>query len=48
MLKHNDWSTGLDYIEEILSYLALQGSYNIDSAKVFNLLFAADKWRNTG
>jgi len=43
MLKHNDWCTVLDYMEETLSYLALQGWYDIDSAKVFNLLSAADK-----
>jgi hypothetical protein len=47
MLKHNDRSTGLDYMEETLSYLALQGWYDIDSAKVFNLLSAADTRRNT-
>jgi len=47
MLKHNDRSTALDYMEETLSYLALQGWYNIDSAKAFNLLSAADKQRNT-
>jgi hypothetical protein len=47
ILKHNDRSTGLDYMEETLSYLALQGWYNIDSAKVFNLLSAADKWEIT-
>jgi len=41
MLKHND------YMEETLSYLALQGWYDIDSAKVFNLLSAADDRRNT-
>ena len=44
MLKHNDPCTGLDYMEEPLSYLALQGSYDIDSAKCFNLLSATDKW----
>jgi len=47
MLKHNDWCTGLDYIEETLSYLALQGWYDTDSAKVFNLLLAGGKRRNT-
>jgi len=47
MLKHNDWCTGLDYMEETLSHLALQGWYDIDSAKVFNLLSATDKLRNT-
>jgi hypothetical protein len=36
MLKHNDRSTGLDYTEETLSYLDLQGWYDIDSGKVFN------------
>jgi len=38
MLKHNDRCTCLDYMEEILSYLALQGWYDINFAKVFNLL----------
>jgi hypothetical protein len=46
LLKYTDWSTGLAYIEETLSYLALQGWYDICSAKVFNLLSAADKWQN--
>ena len=41
MLKHND------YMEETLSHLALQGWYDIDWAKVFNLLYATDKQRNT-
>jgi hypothetical protein len=41
MLKHND------YMEVTLSYLALQGWYDIDSAKVFNLLSATDKRRST-
>jgi hypothetical protein len=44
---HNNRSTGLDYMEEILSYLALQGLYNIDLANAFNLLSATDKWQNT-
>jgi hypothetical protein len=47
MLKHNDQCTGLDYMEETLPYLASQGWYDFDSAKVFNLLPAADKRRNT-
>ena len=47
MLKHNDQCTGLDYMQETLSYLALQGSYDVDSAKVFNLLSATDKRRST-
>jgi len=47
MLKHNDRCTSLDYMEETLSYLALQGWYDIDSSKVFNLLSAAEKRQNT-
>jgi hypothetical protein len=47
MLKHNDRCTGLDYMEETLSYLALEGGYDIDSANVFNLLSATDKQRST-
>jgi hypothetical protein len=42
MLKHNDRCTGFAYIEETLSYLALQGWYDIDSAKDFNQQSAAD------
>jgi len=44
---HNDWCPGLDYMEETLSYLALQGWYNIDCAKVFKLLSATDQRRST-
>jgi len=29
MLNHNDRCTGLDYMEETLSYLAIQGWYDI-------------------
>jgi len=47
MLKHNDPSTSLDYMDKTLSYLALQGWYDIDSAEVFNPLSTADKWGNT-
>jgi len=47
MLKHNDQSTHLYYIEETLLYPTQQGSYNIDSAKVSNSLSAADKWQNS-
>jgi len=46
MLKHNDWCTGLDYMEETVSYIALQSWYHIDSAKVVNLILAANKQRN--
>jgi len=38
MLKDNDQCTGLAYMEETLSYLALEGWYNIDSAIVLNIL----------
>jgi hypothetical protein len=34
-------------MEEILSYIALQGWYDIDSANVFNLLSATNKWQST-
>jgi hypothetical protein len=44
MLKHNDWCTGLEYMEETQSYLLLQDWYDIDLAKVFNLLSATNKW----
>jgi len=47
MLNHNDRCTGLDYMEETLSYFALQGWYDIDSAKVFNILSATDELWNT-
>jgi len=46
MLKHNARCTSLDYMEETLSYLALQGWYDIDSAKVFNLLSGTNKRRS--
>jgi hypothetical protein len=47
MLKHNDRCTSLEYMEETLSYLALQGLYDIDSAQVLNLLFATNQRRST-
>ena len=47
MLEHNYQCTGLDYMEETRLYLALQGWYDIDSAKVFNLLSATDKRQST-
>ena len=43
ILKHNDRCTSLDYREEMLSHLALQGCYNIDLAKVFNQLSATNE-----
>jgi hypothetical protein len=36
MLNHNDQCTGLAYMKQILSHLALQGWYNIDSGTDFN------------
>ena len=47
MLKHNNQSTGFDFMEETVSYLALKGWYDMDWAKVLNLLSAADKWQIT-
>jgi hypothetical protein len=47
MFKHNDQCTGLDIMEETLSYLALQGWYDIDLAKVFNQRSGTDKLRST-
>jgi len=47
MLKHNDRCTGLDILEETLSYLALQGWYDIDSAIVLNLPSTANKQQST-
>jgi hypothetical protein len=47
MLRNNDRCTGLDYMEETLSYLALKGWYDIDLANVVNLLFATDKQQST-
>jgi len=47
MLKQNDRCTGLHCMEETLSYLALEGWYNIDSAKVIKLLSTTDKRGST-
>jgi len=47
MLKYNDRFTSLDSTEETLSYLALEGWYNIYSAIVFNLLSTTNKRRST-
>jgi len=47
MLKHNGRGTGLHYMEETLSYLALEVWYDVDSAKVFTLMSTTDKWRST-
>jgi hypothetical protein len=42
MLRYNHRYTGLNYMEETQSYLALQGWYNVDCAKDFNLLSATE------
>jgi len=47
MLKHNDQCTGHHYMEELQSYPALPGWYNIESAKVFNILSITNKWQST-
>jgi len=46
-VMHNHQCTGLDYMEETLSRLALETWHNIDSAKGLDLLSATDKWRST-
>jgi hypothetical protein len=43
----NHRCTGVDYIKKKLSYLPLEGWYEIDSGKVFNSLSATNKWRGT-
>jgi len=47
MLKYNDWCTSLYYMQVILRYLALQGWYCVDTAKVFNLKSSANTECNT-
>jgi len=47
MVMHNNLCTGHDDMEEKLSYLALDGWYDVDFAKDFNLLSATDKPRST-
>ena len=47
MLKNDDWCTGLDSMEQVLSYLALERWYGIDSVKDFNILSATDERRST-
>jgi len=47
ILKHNDYCTSLDCMEDTPLYLALQDSYNIDSANVINLPSTANKKQNT-
>ena len=45
--KYNDQNTSLDYVQETLSYLALQGWYNVDSSNVFKILSTTDKQRSS-
>jgi len=45
-LKHNNWSTSLEYAEKPLLNVAHQGWYKIDYAKVSNLLSTTDTWQN--
>jgi hypothetical protein len=40
--NNNDRCTSLDYVEQTQSYLALQGWYDVDCAKDFNLLSATE------
>jgi hypothetical protein len=47
MLKHNDQCTGFAYMEETLSYPALQGYYDVDSGKLLCLLTATDEQGST-
>jgi len=47
VLKLNDQCTGLDYLEETLSYLALQGWHGNNSANVFNQLSTTVAKRST-
>jgi hypothetical protein len=47
MLEHKNRCTDLVYMEETLSYLALQDWYTIDSAIFFNLLPTTDKPQST-
>jgi hypothetical protein len=47
MLKHNKRCTGPDYLEETLSYVGLKAWYNIDTAKVVNIVSALDTRTNT-
>ena len=47
ILKRNDRCTSLDYVVQTPSYCALEGWYDVDSAKVFNLMSATDKRQST-
>jgi pterin-4a-carbinolamine dehydratase len=47
ILKHTDWCTRYDYMEVTLTDLALQGWYDLSTAKVCNLLSATNKQQST-
>jgi hypothetical protein len=47
VLMQNHRCTGVDYMKKKLSYLPLEGWYEIDSGKLFNRLSATNKWRGT-
>lgn len=47
MHMHRNQYSSLDCTKETLTYLVLRSWYKIDSATVFNILLAANKWRNT-
>ena len=47
MLNHNDQCTSFAYMEETLSYPALQDYYDVDSGKHFCLLTATDEQGST-
>jgi hypothetical protein len=47
MLRHNDQYTCINHIMGTLLHFALQGLYEIDFAKDFNLLSSTDKQQNT-
>jgi len=47
MPNYNDLCSGLDYMVKTKSYLALQGWYDTDSAKVLQLLSTTNTWRST-
>jgi hypothetical protein len=46
ILLNNEWCTGLLCMEETVTYLALEGWYEMDSANGFNLLSATYTWRS--
>jgi len=47
MVQHDDQSTGPNYVEETLSYIALHSWYDVHTAKEFTLLSVASKLQST-